>query len=392
MKYLESAFWTADYAGAKYEGNLSTTLLVPGVGSLAHYHAGVHNIEWLQGSALLRDRETITEPEKFHPSRGAITTYSNMTMRATVHIPMGSELFANFGDVWDESKVDVYEQTIQRWDYKDADLVLDSILNFMDSHGANMDDDLKDDILDLMLERVLGAAGGKRAKAIRSLIPSNVRKLRQVKEVGGTFNYRNRDMIKSKRWLSKNGICVDTISSGVSEIPEAGRGAFATRPIKKGHRIAVSPMLLVANDDTMNMYEIKKTKTKDDNGDDVTETQYNYDEQIGQQVLVNYAFGHWQSSILLVPLAPGVALMNHAPEEEANAEFDWSFHDKMANDHDLHEKTVDELRELDSPSILLQFTAKRDIDRGEEITISYGAQWENGEFQCDTYWYAKRQF
>jgi len=265
MKYLEAAFWTADYAGARFEGNHSTTLLVPGIGSLAHYHSGIHNIEWVQASALLRDSNSqededdgntrVTERGKFHPSRGAITPYTNLTVKATVKIPAGMELFANFGDVWDDSKhVDPFEQTIQRWDYYDADKVLDKMLEFLNKYSDRLDADLSQDVVDLILDRVLGTAGGKRAKAIKSLIPANPRKLQQVKDAGGTFNYRNQDMVKSRSWLKKNGICVDSLRSGKSTVPDAGRGAFATRDFKSGDRIAVSPMLLIANDDLVSLF------------------------------------------------------------------------------------------------------------------------------------------
>jgi len=83
-----------------------------------------------------------------------------------------------------------------------------------------------------------------------------------------------------------------------------------------------------------------------------------------------------QSSVLLTPLAPMVTFINHAWDAGANAEVDWSFHDRMPNDHDLHDMTVDQLREQESPSIVMQITATRDIKTGEEIFINYGEQWE----------------
>jgi hypothetical protein len=61
-----------------------------------------------------------------------------------------------------------------------------------------------------------------------SLIPANPRKLKKVQEAGGTFMYRYKDMVKSKKWLNENGFCLDAIRQGISAIPNAGRGAFGT--------------------------------------------------------------------------------------------------------------------------------------------------------------------
>lgn len=112
MQYLESYLWTADHAGARFEGNYSSTVLVPGAGSLAHYHTGHYNLDWVHSAALFREREAITETGKPHPSRGAITNYYNMTMRATMDIKAGMELFANFGVSGKSSFVTLYQLVV----------------------------------------------------------------------------------------------------------------------------------------------------------------------------------------------------------------------------------------------------------------------------------------
>lgn len=370
LRHLEGALWTADFAGARWEGNISSTLFVPGVGSLASYHSATHNVDWFQGAALMR-QHSLFEEGKPHPARGAITPYENLTMRATRNIPAGMELFANFGDVWDESKVDIYEQTITRWDYGDADKVLDKVLDFFDRFDDKMSDALKEDVLDLVFERVVAVVAGKRAKAIQSLLPSSLRKLKKAKELGGTFNYRNRDMTKSKHWLKKNGVCVDSLRGGKSTIPEAGRGAFATRDFKEGDRITVSPMLFIATDDIMHMFEIVEKKSKDEEGKDVTDRVFNEANYMGFQLLLNYGFGHHESSMLLIPTAPGVNLINHK-SEKPNAVIDWSNHDYVQTGDWLFSKTVAEIRAFESPPFVIEVKALRDIQAGEEVFIDYG--------------------
>jgi hypothetical protein len=119
LDYLEGLMWTSDYAGAKFEGNHTATTFIPGVGALSNYHSGYSNIDWLQGSVLLRDREKgLTEPGQAHLSRGAISNTYNLTMVATRHIPAGMELFANYGDVWDDkSDENQFQDKFYRQDY-----------------------------------------------------------------------------------------------------------------------------------------------------------------------------------------------------------------------------------------------------------------------------------
>jgi hypothetical protein len=371
LEHVESFLWTSEYAGAKWEGNISTTILVPGSGVLANYHSGIYNVDWSQGSVLLREREHITEPGKAHPSRGAISPYHNLTIRATQKIKAGMELFANFGDVWDEGEKDrnIYQDKISRWDYMDADKVLDSVIEFMDKYGGEMTDDLKDDALDFILETVLGTAAGKHAKVIRSLIPDNFRKLRTVKEMGGSFHYRNSDLVKSTEWFEKHGFCVDKIVSGTSTIPDAGRGAFSTRKIKTGETIVPVPMVAIANEDLMEMYATREPRSED------KFTNLDMETSIGKQLALNYCFGHQESSILLMPVGPMVTLVNHGTNEKANAYLDWSGHPYVYNDFELHDITPDALASAPNPNIVMNLVSTRDIEPGEEILIDYGPAW-----------------
>ena len=132
LDYLEGLMWTADYAGTKFEGNHSATTFVPGIGALSNYHSGFTNVDWLQGATLMSEREDITEPGKAHLSRGAISSAYNMTMIATRAIPAGMDLFANYGDVWDEKQeADSFQDRFHRRDYG-ASLSLSLVLFLCD--------------------------------------------------------------------------------------------------------------------------------------------------------------------------------------------------------------------------------------------------------------------
>lgn len=47
------------------------------------------------------------------------------------------------------------------------------------------------------------------------------------------------------KWLEENGICVDSLEVGPSNIFNAGRGAFAKCFIKQGDLVVVSPMMRI---------------------------------------------------------------------------------------------------------------------------------------------------
>ena len=123
LDYLENQMWTADYSGAKYEGNVTTTPFIPGAGSLGNYHTLVANADWLSAASILREREKITEPGKPHLSRGAITNVYNVTMVAIQRIPAGMEIFPNYGDMWDKGEPSQYQDKYTRRDIIDADKV-----------------------------------------------------------------------------------------------------------------------------------------------------------------------------------------------------------------------------------------------------------------------------
>ena len=368
LSFLESFLWTAEHGGARHEALHSVVTFIPGHGVLSQYHSGTHNVDWSQGSVLLRTPPDVPAAGVAHPTRGAITPYFNFTITATQPIKAGMELFANFGDIWDKENNtdDVYQEKLTRWDYVEADKVLEKVLDFMNKYRNQIKPGEDDAILDFILGKILDAAAGNRAKAVRSLIPAHPGKLQSVKDMGGTFLYRNSDLLKSKKWLAKHGTCVDNIKSGPSTIPEAGRGAFATRDLPVGTVIAPMPMLQIANKDIMNIYEM------DDNTEPILDKP-----PIGQQLIVNYCYGHPESNMLLMPVGSMINLMNHQPAEQANAMIRWSENPHWGTRWDFLEQLPEELATVDFDYIgaVMEVVATRDIVAGDEIFIDYGSEW-----------------
>lgn len=366
VDFLESNMWLSDYAGSKFEANHSASVFIPGIGVWANHHSGISNVDWLQASILLRELDEVAQLQRglAHPSRGSITPYYNATLRATRDIPPGMELYGNFGDNYEGvAEADIYQEKVTRWDFEHADKLLDKILEFMEKYDSEMDDALKEKVLDFMLERILEGSHRKRAKVIRSLIPARTDKLQQVKDAGGTWAYRNRDILKPPDWFENHGLCVDNLRPGPSTIPDAGRGAFSIRSIEKGAVISPVPMLPILNEEILELYA--ETIPVDKGDGEVT---YELDENAsptGNHLLLNYCYGHAESSLLLLPSAPMVNLINHTPERsQVNAYLQWSTHEAVFNDHNLHDEPFD-MRNLKEgsppPPVVMELVALRDI-------------------------------
>ena len=364
VNFLESIMWVSDYAGSKFEANHSTSVYIPGIGIWANHHSGMSNVDWLQSSILLRELDEVAQSQRglAHPSRGAITPYYNATLRATREIPPGMELYGNLGSSNGEPVDDIFQEKVTRWDFDQADKLLDKILAFMEKYDGHMDDALKDKVLDFMLERILDGANRKRAKVIRSLIPARIDKLQQVKDAGGTWAFRNRNIVKSTEWFEKHGVCVDNLRPGPSTIPDAGRGAFANRVIKQGDAISPVPMVPILNERALDLYT-ESILVKNDDG----EESYTLDPEAaptGRHMLLNYCFGHSESTLLLLPSAPIVNLINHAPElSQVNAFLQWSTHEFVFNDHNMHDELLEnwELKDGVPPPVMMELVASRDI-------------------------------
>jgi hypothetical protein len=118
-------------------------------------------------------------------------------------------------------------------------------------------------------------------------------------------------VIRDADWLEKHGRCLDNIRPGISHLPHAAQGAFATRDLPKGHIITTSPVHHFANGmDYMTLHEMEEHYPE--YGDPYM-TQN--DEQVrGFQLLLNYCYGSPTTTLLLFPYGAGISYINHNPD------------------------------------------------------------------------------
>lgn len=167
---------------------------------------------------------------------------------------------------------------------------------------------------------------------------------------------------KPADWLRDNGYCVDNLKPGMTA--DKGRGAFATRLLFKDSIVAPVPVLPLSR---QSLYVVRQKVSGE-----IFQT---------QQLLLNYCFGHNHSSLLLYPYSPIVNLINHS-SKSPNVKLQWA-----VTSQDALQWPMDRiLNQQESPGLLLELVALRDIDKGEEIVMNYGSAWQEAWMQHLNQW------
>jgi hypothetical protein len=181
--------------------------------------------------------------------------------------------------------------------------------------------------------------------------------LQKVQEI--TRSYRELS------WLEENGQCLDNIKVGQSRNPEAGRGAFANRFIPKDGLVAPAPLIHVPDSNVLTMYAPSGVNEKG-------EALRDLEGPVTSQLLLNYCFGHQESTLVLCPYGHLTAFINHS-HDNPNTQIRWTR--KMRHPGWRHE-SIEEWGREKHAGLSFDFVALRDIDEGEEILIDYGEAWE----------------
>ena len=205
---------------------------------------------------------------------------------------------------------------------------------------------------------------------------------------------RGENNIIDPQQLNKEGLCLDNLYYGVST-HGYGRGGFAFRYLQKGSIVAPLPLLPISRKELrylqskewkkVNAYRRKLLKEGNEQRTTDIEEILPPDIEWRQQLLLNYCFGHQNSSLLLFPYG-NVNHINHAPTilnvesngPVSNVGLRWSKKLMLNEDNiDLRTLTPAQLLERNHPDgLVLEMVALRDIHPGEEILLDYGSLWQ----------------
>ena len=199
--------------------------------------------------------------------------------------------------------------------------------------------------------------------------------------------------------LFGSGTCLDNIYPGKSTNGH-GRGALASRLIPSGSIVAPVPVLPLPRAELkflrlkewkkVNSFRKKMLKEKNGGVDDVRDDALPMppDLEWREQLMLNYCYGHEQSSVLLFPYGVFVNYINHAPSSSessdgpvANVKLQWS--ERLMNSTadssnlDLRSLTPNQLwdESTNVEGLVLELVASKEIKPDEEILLDYGSIW-----------------
>mmetsp|Transcript_14027 Transcript_14027/g.20053 ORF Transcript_14027/g.20053 Transcript_14027/m.20053 type:complete len:1073 (-) Transcript_14027:239-3457(-) len=323
----------------------SVIVIIPGAGAMLNFQPGMCNTKMTRctkdGGGLHRSTD---------PGAGAISLSNNLRFRTTMDVSEGMELFTDYGDEWLKTREHVLGLVPLESDYLKADEKIKRFLSFSSEHLNSSG--LKDLLWKFIREEIIDPG------RFQNALPTTYEDIVKASQVG-TSRQTIPNVKRSLEWLEKNGRCVDYIRQGSSTISSAGRGAFARRKIQKGEVITSSPLLHI------DRFHTRLFKEMDDGSVVVT----------GDQLILNYCYGHKNSSVLLFPYGPIINSINHNAEDKCNGKIEWSTHKNHKSE--WLQKSAEEILSEKYSGLLIDVVATKDIENGEEIFINYGKTWQD---------------
>lgn len=368
-KLLEQYPWGARVLTGGFHEVTTGAAMVPGVGMLANSHLGLANFRHMDAWKLQieEDGTDTMSVEGLQSStledvgRGSSSYHSRVLFYADKNIQRGEELFVNYGDEWFTAREEWIGVIPSEENYKEADRMIDELFSWVEGHDAV--------VVDHQAYEVLLKDVEKKDKRLRAAFPDNVQDALIAKEIG-TARFSARSSIQSIEWLEENGVCIDNLVSGTSTIAQAGRGAFATRNINKSSVISTTPLITLEREQLQLWEEVDGSVVGVE-----SEKEDKILEMVGHQLLLNYCYGHANSSLLLFPYSPTVNFINHGSKEKANAEIIWSSYPYHKGE--WLNLSLEEVKELNKTGLMVDIVATKDISLGEEVLLYYGKDWEN---------------
>ena len=315
------------------------------MGALTNFHTFLHSVS---PTSHTYD-DSLLDRNNMDAGIGA-SSYFQRIFTATRDVSAGEELFSNYGENWLDSHH--FNDVPRKKNFRRAHRILQLLAenNIMDS---NYIDTLATVVswYDKRTASLLPRA--KNGGEVENEISVNIDDLAE-----STINKR------SVEWIKENGKCLDNIYADTSTIPQAGKGAFASRFIGEGQLIMPMPLLQIANKTNSTMFDTKVNekgeKERDSNKD------------IGNHLLMNYCFDHPDSSLLLCASTHG-ALINH-DSNNPNSMYKWA--DWDPNTKNWLNMSYEQISQRRDKGLTFDIIALRDIQPNEEITIDYGPRWE----------------
>jgi hypothetical protein len=362
----------------------------PGVGSVANCYLSLVNIGDDYNTRVVSTSGVSSQS----PGAGAFTPYHGRRFRAKKDIPAGAELYLSYGSGYFRTR-NVYEHVPLPDDYDAADKLVTRFLvrlrsiedmrrsSDTDRHGddngsnsSSTDSEWRGDLWTLV-RKLAETWHGESRRLFALPETKDIGTLHWLLDNGGTGMQHYNTSIQSLDWLATYGRCMDNIRDGVSSIPHAGRGAFATRFLPKGSLVAPVPLIHIPDRNTYTIFEGKTVRCEED---DQIRCLADHSKPVHDQLLLNYCFGHRESSLLLCPYGLLTSLVNH-DGDNPNSKIVWAKDSDMTYP-EWRDKPLKEWAHEEKAGLSFDFVALKDIHPDEEITSTYEYGPQNNIVNC----------
>jgi SET domain len=430
----------------------SRAVFVPGIGCTVNSLLDMANVHSTHGSTfdacdLHRSRDAGVGA--FSPYHAAKTKVASSNRNG---ISAGSELFGKYGDYWIPTIPGVQVTFDHALDAAE-DFMRFEYIPFVMKHDDKMSMELKEALWDLTKNIHVGTitmksqAMSNLPRQSWSLVEDYFLKLQQQQSSNNNSvddcddNYtddydKNEDdedasivrhfirqqTIRSIDWLQAHGYCQDHLRPGRSTIHQAGRGAFAARDLPKGTIVGFAPLIHTGEHGRV-LFDItyydNVVNSDSTYGQEQEQQQQQQQERHAYDLILNYSFGHANSTILLTPYGGMVNYINHAPTTlqqspasatttttsstststsssasntstssiTANVRIQWPDQELVSHKPDWLQKDTTFLRNVRKKiGLSLEYVALRDIKQGEEVFMDYGGDWETAWLQHVQQW------
>jgi hypothetical protein len=352
----------------------------PGVGCTVNSMLDLSNIKSVKGSEFDEVVNRMTSP-----GAGAFTPYhSARTIIKADQVNPGQELFASYGDEWIPWIPGV--AVTQDGNFEIVDELMNEFEDWIEEHegpDCSSSGELTSELLEGMWKFMVDFPLPSRPLSVlpkewsrdvlrKASIKGKQREVGNMEPESPSRAYWVDKGMVTLEFLQTNGKCQDHIRPDISTVPDAGRGAFATRDLPMGTVVGYAPLVHVAIRGE-EVFTVSYDGTKHGTENHVKEPFSKPD------LVLNYSFGHRNSTIILTPYGGMVNYINHKGVDDGdgpNVRIQWPGKELVAHKPAWLKKDVTFLRDtIDKIGLSFDYVALRDIKEGEEVFMDYGHEW-----------------
>lgn len=380
------------FPGTEYDvDDIETTAMVSsGFGAAINCMIPLINVEDENRDDWSSYEMTLSGVSSQSPGAGAFTPYFGRRFMAIRDIAPYSELYTDYGEDYFNSRRGYDFMPFLR-DYKVADQLLESLLRHMERLRGGGDEGNKSrrpwvqerkhskrrsplignaqfqQDLFRTISTPLRLWNRKTFHALPDPDSATLDDIQQLLNFGGTKYKTYNATVRSHEWMRENGQCMDHIMDGISNIPDAGRGGFARRFIPKDGLVAPAPLIHLPDRSVLTLYGSYENM-------DQGQVYRNASDPVGHQLLLNYCWGHRDSTLLLCPYGLLNFHINH-DSRNPNTKIVWPEKCRLRHP-EWFEMPIEAWGRTGHSGLSMDYVALRNIQPGEEITVDYGHEWE----------------